>query len=50
MWVWVIIDSCLVSWCCPDAQWVRIEPLMPSSQGRRGRLFRDRRQVVEGII
>lgn len=33
-----------------DAQWQRIEPLMPSSDGQRGRPFRDHRQVVEGII
>ena len=33
-----------------DAQWARIEPLMPSSDGRRGRPFRDHRQVVEAII
>jgi transposase len=33
-----------------DAAWERIEPLMPSSQGQRGRPFRDHRQVVEGII
>jgi transposase len=33
-----------------DAQWARIEPLMPSSDGQRGRPFRDHRQVVEGII
>ncbi len=33
-----------------DAQWSRIEPFMPSSQGRRGRPWRDHRQVVEGII
>lgn len=33
-----------------DAQWTRIEPLMPSSQGHRGRLFRDHRQVIEGIV
>jgi transposase len=33
-----------------DAQWERIEPLMPSSDGQRGRPFRDHRQVVEGII
>jgi transposase len=31
-----------------DVQWARIEPLMPSSHGRRGRPFRDHRQVVEG--
>jgi transposase len=33
-----------------DAQWARIEPLMPSSQGQRGRPFRDHRQVIEGIV
>lgn len=33
-----------------DAQWARIEGLMPSSEGRRGRPWRDHRQVVEGII
>ena len=33
-----------------DAQWARIEPLMPSSDGQRGRPFRSHRQVVEGII
>ena len=33
-----------------DVQWARIEPLMPSSYGQRGRPFRDHRQVVEGII
>jgi len=33
-----------------DAQWARIEPLMPSSAGAPGRPFRDHRQVVEGII
>ena len=33
-----------------DAQWARVEPLMPSSDGRRGRPFRDHRVVVEGII
>jgi transposase len=33
-----------------DAQWERIEPWLPSSDGRRGRPFRDHRQVVEGII
>lgn len=33
-----------------DAQWERIVPLMPSSEGQRGRPFRDHRQVVEGII
>jgi transposase len=33
-----------------DPQWARIEPLMPSSQGQRGRPFRDHRQVIEGIV
>src|SRR4029077_21266669 len=33
-----------------DAEWARIEPLMPSSDGQRGRPFRDHRQGVEGII
>jgi transposase len=30
-------------------QWARIEPLLPSSDGQRGRPFRNHRQVVEGI-
>ena len=33
-----------------DAGWARIEPLMPCSDGRRGRPFRSHRQVLEGII
>jgi transposase len=33
-----------------DTQWARIEPLLPSSEGQRGRPFRNNRQVVEGII
>jgi transposase len=33
-----------------DAQWAEIEPLLPSSDGRRGRPFRDHRQVIEGIV
>jgi len=33
-----------------DAQWARIEAMMPSSDGQRGRPFRDHRQVVEGIV
>ena len=33
-----------------DAQWELIEPLLPSSEGKRGRRFRDHRLVVEGII
>lgn len=30
--------------------WARIEPLLPCSDGVRGRSFRDHRQVVEGIV
>jgi transposase len=33
-----------------DEQWERIEPLLPSNVGRRGRPFGDSRRVVEGII
>ncbi|MEV5051051.1 IS5 family transposase [Arthrobacter sp. LAR12-1-1.1] len=33
-----------------DEQWSRIEPLLPSSDGQRGRPFRGHRQVIEGII
>lgn len=33
-----------------DDQWSLIEPLLPSSDGRRGRPFRGHRQVMEGII
>jgi transposase len=33
-----------------DDQWARIAPLMPSSDGQRGRPFRDHRQVFEGIV
>ncbi len=33
-----------------DAQWERIAPFMPSSDGKRGNRFRDHRTVVEGIV
>ena len=33
-----------------DAQWELIEPLMPSSDGKRGNRFRDHRTVVEGVV
>jgi transposase len=33
-----------------DRQWARVQPLLRSSVGRRGRPFRDDRRVVEGII
>jgi transposase len=32
-----------------DDHWARVEPLLPSSDGQRGRPFRNHRQVVEGI-
>lgn len=33
-----------------DEQWERIEPLLPSNEGRKGHPFRDNRKIVEGII
>jgi transposase len=33
-----------------DGQWARIQPLLLSIAGRRGRPFRDDRRVVEDII
>lgn len=33
-----------------DAQWARIEPFMPCSDGQKSRSFRDHRRVVEGIV
>jgi transposase len=33
-----------------DDQWARIAPLMPCSDGKQSRPFRDHRQVIEGII
>ncbi|SNS20955.1 Transposase [Geodermatophilus pulveris] len=33
-----------------DADWARLEPLLPRAGGVRGRPFRDHRQVVEGIL
>ena len=33
-----------------DRMWARIAPLLPSSDGRKSRPFRDHRQVVEGMI
>ena len=33
-----------------DAQWALIEPLMPSTKGKRSRPFRDHRPLVDGII
>jgi transposase len=33
-----------------DAQWALIEPLLPTSKGKRSRPFRDHRQVLNGIV
>jgi transposase len=33
-----------------DDMWARLEPLLPSTDGLRGRRFRDHRRVIEGII
>jgi transposase len=33
-----------------DEQWARIEPLLPSSKGKRSRPFLDHRPLVNGII
>ena len=33
-----------------DSTWAVLEPLLPCSDGRPGRPFRDTRQVVEGIV
>lgn len=33
-----------------DEQWDRIEPLLPTNAGRRGRPFGEHRRVVEGIV
>jgi transposase len=33
-----------------DEQWALIEPLLPSSKGKRSRPSRDHRQVMEGIV
>ncbi len=33
-----------------DVQWERVAELLPSSEGRVGRPFRDHRQVIEGIV
>src|SRR3954454_30009 len=33
-----------------DEAWARIEPLLPSSQGKRGGRWREHRQVVEAVV
>ena len=43
---WVMSRFQLLS----DAQWKLIEDLLPVRTGKKGRPFRDARQMVEGII
>ena len=33
-----------------DEEWARIEPLLPSNEGRKGHPFGEHRKVVEGIV
>ena len=33
-----------------NEQWERVDPLLPSNEGRKGRPFEDNRRVVEGIV
>ncbi|NLS11169.1 transposase [Nesterenkonia sp. MY13] len=33
-----------------DEQWERVQPLLPSNEGRKGHPFRDNRRVVEAMI
>lgn len=33
-----------------DEQWARIEPLLPTTEGKQSRPFRDHRQVLNGIV
>jgi transposase len=33
-----------------DEEWARVEPLLPSNEGRRGHPFGESRRVVEGIV
>lgn len=33
-----------------DAQWSIIEPLLPSSRGKRGGQYKDHRLVIDGIL
>jgi transposase len=33
-----------------DEQWARIEPQLPSTNGKQSRPFRDHRQVLNGIV
>ncbi|WP_457404625.1 transposase [Streptomyces sp. TE12347] len=36
-------------WCVADAQWARIEPLLPERTPKRGGRWRDHRQVIDAI-
>ena len=33
-----------------DAQWEKLEPLLPKNEGKRGHPWRDHRQVINGIL
>ena len=33
-----------------DSEWARLEPLLPTSDGRQGRPYNDHRQVLNGIL
>jgi transposase len=48
--LWVSVVGVTRDAVLTDAQWGLIEPMLPSSDGVRGRPFRSHRQVVEGII
>ncbi|WP_374194211.1 transposase [Streptomyces sp. PvR006] len=45
------VDRRLVGLCVPlaDAQWARIEPLLPDRTPRRGGRWRDHREVIDAI-
>ena len=45
---WVSVIGVIRDAVLTDAQWSLIEPLLPCSDGVRGRPFRDHRQVIEG--
>jgi hypothetical protein len=48
--LWVSVVGVIRDVVLTDAQWGVIEPLLPCSDGVRGRPFRSHRQVIEGII
>lgn len=33
-----------------DSEWERLEPLLPSNQGKRGRPFGDHRKMINGML